>query len=95
MTPKMTGTSPGSEETSTLPVHPDVTDAVTQANIKVLGEAPAMALGMLYQVMATSSGLDLEDADQIRNALEDATPEQMAVIIDTLLYLAAQARASR
>jgi hypothetical protein len=30
-------------------VNPQITDAVTQANVKVLGDAPGMAMGSLYQ----------------------------------------------
>ncbi len=36
-------------------VNNQITDSVTQANVKVLGDAPAMALGSLYQ--ATSQAL--------------------------------------
>lgn len=32
------------------PVSPQTTGAVTSTNVKVLGEAPAMAMGNLYQV---------------------------------------------
>ena len=80
--------------TPSIPVNPDVTDAVTQANIKVLGEAPALALTMLYQTIGTASGLELEDASRIRDALEDATPEQMRVIIETILHMATLTRSS-
>ncbi len=34
-----------------------ITDAVTQANVKVLGDAPAQALGMLYQSIGQSLAL--------------------------------------
>lgn len=81
--------------TSTIPVNPDVTDAVTRANIKVLGEAPALALGLLYQTIGTASGLELEDATRIRDALEDATPEQMHEILETILHMATLANPSR
>ena len=30
-------------------VNPQITDAVTQANVKILGDAPGMAMGTLYQ----------------------------------------------
>ncbi|MBW5810401.1 thioredoxin reductase, partial [Burkholderia sp. COPS] len=30
-------------------VNPAITDAVTQVNVKVVAEAPAMAMGSLYQ----------------------------------------------
>ena len=33
-------------------VNGQITDAVTQANLKVLGEAPAMAMANLYQATA-------------------------------------------
>lgn len=33
-------------------VNPQITDAVTQANVKVLGDAPAIAMGQLYQATA-------------------------------------------
>ena len=45
-------------------VNQQVTDAVTQANVKTLGEAPAMAMGALYQSMAHSLGLMMENAVQ-------------------------------
>ncbi len=34
------------------PVNGQITDAVTQANVKVLGDAPAMAMGNLFQATA-------------------------------------------
>lgn len=43
-------------------VNSQVTDAVTQANVKVLGEAPAMAMGNLYQALSHSHGLMYENA---------------------------------
>jgi hypothetical protein len=33
-------------------VNDQITDSVTQANVKVLGDAPAIALGNLYQATA-------------------------------------------
>ena len=33
-------------------VNNQITDSVTQANVKVLGDAPAMAMGNLYQATA-------------------------------------------
>ncbi len=35
-------------------VNDQITDSVTQANVKVLGDAPAQAMGSLYQTMAAS-----------------------------------------
>ena len=47
-------------------VNDQITDAVTQSNVKVLGDAPAMAMGNLYQ--ATSQAL--------ANAAHNATTSQ-------------------
>ncbi len=41
------------KNTSTT-VNPQITDAVTQSNVKVLGEAPAVAMGSLYQTISNS-----------------------------------------
>lgn len=43
-------------------VNGQITDAVTQANVKVLGDAPAMAMGTVYQTMAQSIGLSMQNA---------------------------------
>ena len=47
-------------------VNSQITDSVTQANVKVLGDAPAMAMGNLFQ--ATSQALG--------NAAHNATSAQ-------------------
>lgn len=43
-------------------VNGQITDAVTQTNTKVLGEAPAMAAGALYQAMAGALSLQVQNA---------------------------------
>lgn len=47
-------------------VNSQITDSVTQANTKVLGDAPAMAMGNLYQATAQALG----------NAAHNATTSQ-------------------
>jgi hypothetical protein len=44
------------------PVNDQITDAVTQSNVKVLGDAPAMAMGTIYQSLAHSTGILFENA---------------------------------
>jgi hypothetical protein len=56
-------------------VNDQITDAVTQSNVKVIGEAPAMAMGSLYQAMAHSTGVLFENAvssQQQQNTLSQA-----------------------
>jgi hypothetical protein len=48
-------------------VNPQITDAVTQSNVKVVGEAPAMALGNVYQSAAHSTGIMFENAVNTQN----------------------------
>lgn len=43
-------------------VNDQITDSVTQANVKVLGDAPAQAMGSLYQAMAAALGTSAQNA---------------------------------
>ena len=43
-------------------VNGQITDAITQANVKVLGDAPAQAMGSVFQAMAHSIGIIFENA---------------------------------
>jgi len=47
-------------------VNSQITDSVTQSNVQVLGDAPAMAMGNLYQATAQALG----------NAAHNATTAQ-------------------
>jgi len=60
-------------------VNSQITDAVTQTNVKVLAEAPAMAMGSIYQSMAHSTGILFENAvsaQQQQNTLTQASTNQ-------------------
>ncbi|UZT99355.1 RebB family R body protein [Chryseobacterium fluminis] len=48
-------------------VNEQITDAVTQSNVKVVGESPAMALGNVYQTAAHSTGIMFENAVNTQN----------------------------
>ncbi len=48
-------------------VNDQITDAVTQSNVKVVAEAPAMAMGTVYQTMAHSTGLMFENSVNSQN----------------------------
>ncbi len=37
------------------PLNAQITDAVTQSNVKVLGDGPAMAMGTVFQSLAHST----------------------------------------
>ncbi len=73
-----------------LAVNSQITDSVTQANVKVLGDAPAQAMGSLYQSIGASTGIASGNA---------VTTQQQANVIHqacstlgvTLLYTLATA----
>ena len=52
-------------------VNSQITDAVTEANVKVLGDAPAVAVGNLYQATAQA----------LSNAAHNATTNQQQATI--------------
>ena len=52
-------------------VNDQITDSVTQANVKVLGDAPAIAMGNLYQATAQA----------LANAAHNATSAQQQAAI--------------
>ena len=72
-----------------------ITDAVTQANVKVLAEAPAMAMGTLYQALGHSTGMMFENSvnsQQQQNMLQQSATAQGVIqlySVDTLSDAAA------
>jgi len=72
------------------PVNGQITDAVTQSNVKVVAEAPAMAMGAIYQSLAHSTGILYENAtssqQQLAIAAQAATNQGVIQIysVDTM-----------
>lgn len=65
-------------------VNGQITDAVTQANVKVLGDAPAQALGTVYQAMAHTIALSMQNATSFQqqlNTVQQAVTTQGANLI--------------
>ena len=44
------------------PVNDQITDSVTQSNVKVLSEASAMAMGTLYQTNSSSLSISIQNS---------------------------------
>ncbi|MGL4410213.1 RebB family R body protein [Zoogloea sp.] len=82
-------------------VNSQITDAVTQANVKVLAEAPAMAMGAMFQTMAHSTGILFENsvsAQQQQNTLSQAaanTGVMQIYSVDTMADAAATEKVSQ
>ena len=88
-------------DTTPLAVNAQITDAVTQTNVKVLAESPAMAMGSIYQTMALSTGILFESAvsaQQQQNTLTQAATNQGVMQIysmDTMADAAATEKVSQ
>ena len=70
-------------------VNPQITDAVTQTNVKILGDGPGMAMGNLYQATGQALGLSAHNATSAaQNAntiLQSTTTQGVALLygVDT------------
>jgi hypothetical protein len=77
-------------------VNGHITDAVTQANVKVLADAPAEALAMVYQTLGQTVGLGMQNAtaaQQQMTTVSQAVTTQCANLVMTM-DTTATARAS-
>lgn len=60
-------------------VNDQITDAVTQSNVKVVAEAPAMAMGTIYQALGHSTAMMFENSvnsQQQQNMLQQSATAQ-------------------
>ncbi|MBE7637839.1 R body protein [Sneathiella sp. P13V-1] len=61
------------------PVNSQITDAVTQSNMAVLGNAPAQSMATAYQLLAQSVGVSMQNAvanQQNMNTIDSAILSQ-------------------
>lgn len=79
-------------------VNNQITDAVTQANVKVLGDAPAIAMGNLYQATAQALSNAAHNAtiaqQQMNVTAQAATTMGVAVLLSLDTASAAKATTS-
>lgn len=50
-------------------VNSQITDSVSQTNVNVLGDSPAQALGVLYQMAAHANGMAMQNSVTNQNNL--------------------------
>ncbi|WP_068314744.1 RebB family R body protein [Polycladidibacter hongkongensis] len=50
-------------------VNAQITDAVTQTNVKVVAESPSQAIASLYQVVSHATGLSVQNATQAQQGM--------------------------
>lgn len=66
-------------------VNPQITDAVTQTNVKVLGEAPAEAVAVATQALAHSVSLAMENATETQGGMQQINNAATASIMSMIL----------
>jgi len=80
------------------PMNGMITDSVTQANVQVLGSAPSMAMGAIFQSLSHSTGILYENAvssqQQLAIASQAATNQGVLQIysVDTMAGAAATSK---
>lgn len=55
-------------------VNAQITDAVTQTNVNVVGESPAQAMGSLYQMAAHANGMAMQNSVANQQNLNQLNP---------------------
>lgn len=68
-------------------VNGQITDAVTQANVKVLGEVPAFSMGMVYQTMAHSLSLVMESSGLVQSNMQKVNEAIASVASEKIMKL--------
>lgn len=66
-------------------VNNQITDSVTQANVKVLGDAPAMSMGNLFQATSQALGNAAHNAT-VAQQQTNVTAQAAATMGVTVLY---------
>jgi hypothetical protein len=80
------------------PVNGQITDAVTQSSVQVLGQAPAMAMGTIYQALASAASLLFQNAvsaQQQATILAQAATNQGVIQIYTVSGMAGAVTAAK
>jgi hypothetical protein len=68
-------------------VNAQITDAVTQNNVKVIAEAPAQAIAALYQVASHSAGLSLQNAVHSQQALNQVSTAAVSKAVALIMAI--------
>ena len=70
-------------------VNEQIPDAVTQSHLNVLGVAPAQSMGLVYQSMAHSISLSMQNAVTAQNHMQQISTSTVSTACANILALAA------
>ena len=66
-------------------VNGQITDSVTQSNVEVLASSPAVAMSMLYQTMASSLSLAVQNAVANQQNMNNISSAVTTKCVETLI----------
>jgi predicted amino acid racemase len=69
-------------------VNSQITDAVTQTNVKVVGEAPAEALAVATQAMSHAMSLAMENATQTQGGMQQVNNTSTGALMALIMQAA-------
>jgi poly-gamma-glutamate capsule biosynthesis protein CapA/YwtB (metallophosphatase superfamily) len=70
-------------------VNPQITDAITQTNTKVLAEAPAQAMAMAYQMLAQAVGHSMQNATMTQQNVQTIASAATAKAVELITKIGA------
>jgi hypothetical protein len=73
-----------------ITVNPQITDAITQTNVKLLGESPAQALSVALQVLSQSTSLAMENATTAQGGMQQVAGTATAAICSMIVKVGNQ-----
>jgi hypothetical protein len=68
-------------------VNSQITDAVTQTNVKVLGEGPAEAVAVSVQAVAHATSLSVENASQAQGGMQQINNAAIGALIAKIVEI--------
>ena len=68
-------------------VNAQITDAVTQTNVKVLGVGPAEAVAIAVQAVAHATSLSVENASQAQGGMQQINNAAVGALIAKILEI--------
>lgn len=71
--------------TANSQVNSQVTDAVTQTSVSVVGESPGQSMGLVYQTMGHSISLNMQNAVTAQNGMQQINAAVIATACREIL----------
>lgn len=68
-------------------VNSQITDAVTQTNVKVVAEAPATAMAVVYQMLGQAVGLTMQNASAAQNQMQSVNTAAIGKVVEMIIQI--------